>query len=115
MDVPWVFGPPFTVQEETLTPLPNMRLVIEGVSAELRFQGYNAPVEDLFDADELFSDDLETELTAFLELFDEIAEQEGNFDNYCSVVGAYWSAVCAQSQSGACLLPRPNLPVCQIE
>ncbi len=114
MDVPWVFGPPFTAQEEAIAPLPNMRLVIEGVGAELRFQRHDAPIEELFDAHELFSDDFETALTEVLDLFEVIAEQQGNIDAYCSMVGAYWTAVCSTTQGSACPLPRPGIPACQI-
>ena len=111
MDVPWVFHPPFVAQTQEIDTLPNMRLVVEGAAASLRFQAAQSRQEDVFTAAELFSSSLESELMSVLDQFDELAEEQGNIDNYCSMVGAFWTQVCLVS-SGDCPLPRENLPSC---
>lgn len=115
MDVPWLFAPPFTVSEEPLNPPANLRLVIEGVDARLRFRHAGAPVEQVVTADELFADDTLDRLGAVLDTFEQIAEEQGNIDRYCSAVGAFWAAVCLIGSGDDCPLPRPRLPQCSAE
>lgn len=110
-DTPWNFPAPFTTGDVPFVPQPNMSLVIEAAQGELRFASSAAPHIEPFNALELFSDDFEDRLTSVLDQFEEIAAEQGNIDNFCAVVGAYWTAACAMSGS-SCPLPRPALPLC---
>lgn len=114
-EVPWIFRPPFTVNEEILEPPANLRLVIEGVDARLRFQHASAPVEQVVSADELFADDTLDELSSVLDTYEQVAEAQGNIDDYCSAVGSFWAAVCLVTPGDSCPLPRPRLPECSAE
>ncbi|WP_297772796.1 hypothetical protein [uncultured Roseovarius sp.] len=110
-DVEWSFPAPFTRGGQPFEPLPNLSLVIEAAQGELRFQSGAAPHVEPFDAHELFSDDFEGELMSVLDQFEEVAEEQGNVDTYCSVVGAFWTVMCTVP-GAPCPLPRPPLPLC---
>ena len=115
-DVPWIFQPPYTQGGETrIDPPNNLKLVVEGVGASLEFQHAGASVEEVVSADEFFAGDTLDQLQEVLDTFDEIAQAQGNIDDYCSTVGAYWTAVCIVSSGGECPLPRPRLPGCSLE
>lgn len=109
----WIFRPPFTAQEQVVSPLPGMRLVIEGVGAELRFQGYDAPVEATFKAFDLFKPPTRSKLEEIREAFAALADEGDAVANYCAAVGAYWTAVCTLSGS-SCPPLHPALPECSL-
>ena len=109
---PWQFPVPLTTDDVPFVPLPDMSLVIEGVDGELQFQSSAAPHAEPFDALELFSADFEDELLSVLDLYQEVAEREGNVDRYCAAVGAYWTFICSLTEGSDCPLPQPDLPVC---
>ncbi|MFV0383935.1 hypothetical protein [Paracoccus sp. (in: a-proteobacteria)] len=112
MDVPWIFHPPFLIGETVLDPPPNLRLVVEGASASLRFRHAGAPVGQVMSATGLFSDETLDRLRSVLDIFDQIAGAQGNLDEYCSTVGTFWAALCLAAPGQSCPLPRPALPDC---
>ena len=112
-DVPWIFQPPYTQGGEVrIEPPPKLRLIVEGANATMEFQHAGAGVEDVVSADELFADETLDRLQVVLDTFSEIAEAQGNIDDYCATVGAYWTAVCVIGPDAECPLPQPRLPEC---
>jgi hypothetical protein len=110
----WIFRPPFTVQEQVISPLPGMVLVIEGANAELRFQAHDAPVEDIFTAFDLFTEPKKDTLRAIRNAFASIAAEGEDVPEYCQFIGAYWTAVCLDGGE-SCPGLQPNLPECSID
>lgn len=110
----WIFRPPFTAQEQVVSPLPGMRLIIEGVNAELRFQAYDAPVEATFTAFDLFEAPKKDKLVEIQNAFARLAADGEDVPEYCSYVGAYWTAVCLDAGE-SCPGEQPDLPQCAID